>query len=197
MSLKDKKLDDSDILDLEEYIQNRKSIRKEIVNMKKNRRISLGPYCTFYFENFYTMQAQIQEMLYIEKGGDEQLKDELEAYNPLIPQGKELVATMMLEIDNPETRKKILSQLGSVENQIFISVNGEKIYATPEDDIERTDKYGKTSSVHFVHFYMNKEQISSFKELSNKIEIGTDHNHYSHLTKIPKEVHETLINDFD
>ena len=120
--------------------------------MKKNRRVELGPHSTFYFENFFTMKAQIQEMLYIEKGGDEQLRDELEAYNPLIPNGSELVATFMFEIDNPLTRKKVLSSLGNVENKTYIKVNGNKIFAVPENDVDRTDNSGKTSSVHFLHF---------------------------------------------
>ena len=126
MPIQNKKIDSSDLLDLNTYTKERKAIRSELVEMKKNRRVELGPHSTFYFENFFTMKAQIQEMLYIEKGGDEQLKDELDAYNPLIPQGNELVATFMFEIDNPITRKKVLSSLGNVENTIFISVNGIK-----------------------------------------------------------------------
>ena len=90
-----------DIMPLDAYIKNRKELRKNIVEFKKDRRIALGPYATFYFESYETMLAQVQEMLYIEKGGDEQLQDELSAYNPLIPNGKELTATLMFEIDNP------------------------------------------------------------------------------------------------
>ena len=153
MPIQNKKIDSSDLLDLNTYTKERKAIRSELVEMKKNRRVELGPHSTFYFENFFTMKAQIQEMLYIEKGGDEQLKDELDAYNPLIPQGTELVATFMFEIDNPITRKKVLSSLGNVENTIFISVNGNKIFATPESDVDRTDDSGKTSSVHFPVSY--------------------------------------------
>ena len=93
-----------DIIPLSEYSKNRKKIRKEIIEFKKNRRITLGPYATFYFECYQTMLAQIQEMLFIEKGGDQQLQDELNAYNPLIPKGNELVATLMFEIDNPVSR---------------------------------------------------------------------------------------------
>ena len=102
----------SDLMPLDEYSKKRKVIRKEIVNYKKNRRIPLGPYANFYFESYETMKAQIQEMLYIEKGGDEQLKDELAAYNPLIPNGKELVATLMFEIDNPTSRLNFLNKVG-------------------------------------------------------------------------------------
>lgn len=197
MSLKDKKINATDILDLAEYTKNRKSIRKNVVEMKKNRRVSLGPHAIFYFENFFTMKSQIEEMLYIEKGGEGQLKDELEAYNPMIPQGKELIATFMFEIDNPITRKNILSQLGRVEMEIFISLNGEKIYATPEADTERTDKHGKTSSVHFLHFYMNDNQISLFKDLKTEIILGTDHQNYLYGTTMSSEVQSALIEDLD
>ena len=197
MSLKDKKINATDVLDLAEYTKNRKSIRKNVVEMKKNRRVSLGPHAIFYFENFFTMKSQIEEMLYIEKGGEGQLKDELEAYNPMIPQGKELIATFMFEIDNPITRKNILSQLGRVEIEIFISLNGEKIYATPEADTERTDKHGKTSSVHFLHFYMNDNQISLFKDLKTEIILGTDHQNYLYGTTMSSEVQSALIEDLD
>ena len=197
MSLKDKKINATDVLDLAEYTKNRKSIRKNVVEMKKNRRVSLGPHAIFYFENFFTMKSQIEEMLYIEKGGEGQLKDELVAYNPMIPQGKELIATFMFEIDNPITRKNILSQLGRVEMEIFISLNGEKIYATPEADTERTDKHGKTSSVHFLHFYMNDNQISLFKDLKTEIILGTDHQNYLYGTTMSSEVQSALIEDLD
>ena len=197
MPIQNKKIDSSDLLDLSTYTKERKAIRSELVEMKKNRRVELGPHSTFYFENFFTMKAQIQEMLYIEKGGDEQLKDELDAYNPLIPQGTELVATFMFEIDNPVTRKKVLSSLGNVENQIFISVNGNKIFATPESDVERTDESGKTSSVHFLHFKFEDQHIKDFKNMENRVDIGTDHKNYPHLSILKNEVKAALIKDFD
>ena len=197
MTIETKKVEASDLLDLNSYSKERRQIRKELVEMKKNRRVELGPHSTLYFENFLTMKAQVQEMLYIEKGGDEQLKDELEAYNPLIPQGKEIVATFMFEIDNPETRKKILSSLGKVETKIYLGINGDLIYATPEGDVERTDVNGKTSSVHFLHFYLNDKQIIEFKKINSEIKFGTDHKNYLHSTVISKEVHKSLINDLD
>jgi|TARA_B110001454_G_C12687071_1_gene420635 hypothetical protein len=197
MPYKDKKIDSSDIMSIEEYVKDRKTLRQNLVSIKKYRRVSLGPYATFYFENFFTMRAQIQEMLYIEKGGDEQLKDELEAYNPLIPQGNEIVATFMFEIDSPITRKNVLTQLGGVENQVYISVNDEKVYATPEDDTERTDAYGKTSSVHFLHFNMNMDQVKNFKNNNIQVELGTDHQKYLHKTVMLPETRLSLIKDFD
>ena len=196
MTIENRKIEYSDLLEYSAYAKERRSIRKEVVQMKKNRRVELGPHSTFYFENFFTMKAQIQEMLYIEKGGDEQLKDELEAYNPLVPQGSELVATYMFEIDNPDTRKKVLSSLGNVENKLFISINGTKLYAAPEEDVDRTDNSGKTSSVHFIHFKFSDKQVEEFKNSSSKIEIGTDHDNYLHSTVLSKEVKEALAKDF-
>ena len=196
MTIENRKIESSDLLEYSIYAKERRSIRKEVVQMKKNRRVELGPHSTFYFENFFTMKAQIQEMLYIEKGGDEQLKDELEAYNPLVPQGSELVATYMFEIDNPNTRKKVLSSLGNVENKLFISINGTKLYAAPEEDVDRTDNSGKTSSVHFIHFKFSDKQVEEFKNSSSKIEIGTDHDNYLHSTVLSKEVKEALAKDF-
>ena len=104
MSKQAREVTKNDIIPLEQYSKNRRQLRKYLIERKKHRRISLGPYATFYFECYETMLAQIQEMLYIEKGGDDQLQDELKAYNPLIPKGKELVATLMFEIDNPVSR---------------------------------------------------------------------------------------------
>ena len=196
MTIENRKIESSDLLEYSTYAKERRSIRKEVVQMKKNRRVELGPHSTFYFENFFTMKAQIQEMLYIEKGGDEQLKDELEAYNPLVPQGSELVATYMFEIDNPNTRKKVLSSLGNVENKLFISINGTKLYAAPEEDVDRTDNSGKTSSVHFIHFKFSDKQVEEFKNSSSRIEIGTDHDNYLHSTVLSKEVKEALAKDF-
>merc|ERR1712086_878763 len=144
---KKKKIQKEDVMSLDTYIKNRKEIRKNIVNFKKDRRIALGPYATFYFESYETMLAQVQEMLYIEKGGDEQLKDELIAYNPLVPNGKELVATLMFEIDNPVSRAAFLGKVGGIEEKIFIKINGEIIKAIPEADVDRTSAEGKASSV--------------------------------------------------
>ena len=185
-----------DIMSLDVYTKNRKEIRKNIVNYKKSRRIALGPYATFYFESFETMLAQVQEMLYIEKGGDEQLKDELAAYNPLIPNGKELTATLMFEIDNPITRAAFLGKVGGIENNVFLKINGEEIKAIPENDIDRTSAKGKASSVQFIHFEFNDNQIGKFNNAS-EIEIGINHKEYFHTTKLSDETIESLSADFN
>ena len=187
----------NDIMPLDIYTKQRKELRKNIVEFKKNRRISLGPYATFYFESYETMIAQVQEMLYIEKGGDEQLKDELTAYNPLIPNGNELIATLMFEIDNPVSRAAFLSKVGGIEQDVFMKVDGDIIKAIPERDVDRTSAEGKASSVQFIHFKFNNDQIEKFKSGSSNVEIGIDHKEYSHTTKLKDMTIKSLSADFN
>ena len=185
-----------DIIPLDVYTEKRRELRKSIVDYKKNRRVALGPYATFYFESYETMLAQVQEMLYIEKGGDEQLKDELSAYNPLIPNGKELTATLMFEIDNPISRAAFLGKVGGIEETVFMKIDGEKIKAVPEEDVDRTSAEGKASSVQFIHFNFTDDQIEKFQSNSSEIELGIDHKEYSHSTKLSKENVASLSTDF-
>ena len=184
-----------DIMPLEVYIKSRRELRKNIVEFKKDRRVALGPYATFYFESYETMLAQVQEMLYIEKGGDEQLKDELAAYNPLVPNGKELTATLMFEIDNPVSRAAFLAKVGGIEDKVFMKIEGEKIKAVPEKDVDRTSSEGKASSVQFIHFKFTDKQIEKFKN-NSEIEIGIDHTEYSHMTKLADTTIKSLSADF-
>ena len=185
-----------DIMPLDLYTKQRKELRKNIVEFKKNRRVPLGPYATFYFESYETMLAQVQEMLYIEKGGDEQLKDELSAYNPLVPNGKELTATLMFEIDNPISRAAFLSKVGGIEEKVYMKLDGELIKAIPEEDVDRTSAEGKASSVQFIHFTFNDDQIKKFKSKISLIEIGIDHKEYSHSTKLNDTTVKSLSADF-
>ena len=196
MTKENKLIKKNDLISFEEYAKNRKKIRKELVEFKKNRRISIGPYATFYFESFETMLAQVQEMLHIEKGGDEQLKDELNAYNPLVPKGKELVATLMFEIDDPILRSNFLGKVGGIEKNVYIELNKEKIKAVSEKDVDRTSAEGKASSVQFLHFHFSDDQIKKFKDLNNSVTIKIDHNLYSHSTKILQDTRNSLLNDF-
>jgi hypothetical protein len=191
-----KEIQKEDIMPLDVYIKNRKELRKNIVSFKKDRRIALGPYATFYFESYETMLAQVQEMLYIEKGGEEQLKDELTAYNPLIPNGKELTATLMFEIDNPVSRSAFLSKVGGIEEKVFIKIDGEFIKASPEKDVDRTSAEGKASSVQFIHFKFSDEQIQKFKSEGAEVEIGINHKEYSHTTKLNLANLSSLSADF-
>ena len=192
-----RKIQKEDIMPLDVYTDQRKELRKSIVDFKKNRRIALGPYATFYFESYETMLAQVQEMLYIEKGGDEQLKDELLAYNPLVPNGYELTATLMFEIDNPISRAAFLGKVGGIEEKVYMKVDGELIKAVPEEDVDRTSAEGKASSVQFIHFKFNDEQIKKFKSNSSLIEVGIDHNDYSHSTKLNDATVKSLSADFN
>ena len=196
MSRVNQVVDKKDLLAPDIYEKNRKQIRKELVEFKKTRRVALGPYATFYFENFETMLGQIQEMLHIEKGGDNQLKDELEAYNPLIPKGKELVATLMFEIDNPITRADFLGKVGGIEQHVYIKIKNEKIKAIAEKDLDRTSSEGKASSVQFLHFVFSDEQIKNFKELVNEVILVINHDLYNHAAIIQKETKVSLIKDF-
>ena len=195
MSKDKREIQKEDIMPLDVYIKSRKELRKNIVEFKKDRRVAIGPYATFYFESFETMLAQVQEMLYIEKGGEEQLRDELNAYNPLVPNGKELTATLMFEIDNPVSRAAFLGKVGGIEEKVFIKIDGEVIKAVPEEDVDITSTEGKASSVQFVHFRFNNQQIEKFKS-NSLIELGIDHNEYSHSAKLNYNTIKSLSADF-
>ena len=192
-----KEITRADLLDFDEYLAVRKERKSLISGIKKNRRISVGPDATFYFESFDTMLHQIQEMLYIERGGEEQVDDELNAYNSLIPNGKELVATLMFEIDNVQRRTEFLSRLGGVEKKIKLVLNDEVIDGVPELDIERTNESGKTSSIHFIHFPLNESQSKKFKDLKTSVTLGIDHEKYGHIAQFPDIFQEALSKDLD
>ena len=196
MSKEKRLIEKEDLLPSDVYAKSRKQIRKDLVEFKKDRRIALGPYATFYFESFETMVAQVQEMLHIEKGGDEQLKDELIAYNPLVPSGKELIATLMFEIDNPISRAKFLGKVGGIEEKVFMKINNEIVKAVPEADVDRTSAEGKASSVQFIHFKLNDDQIFKFKSDSATIELGIDHREYTHTTRLAENSVKSLCADF-
>ena len=186
----------ADILAYEKYAAERAQFRKNIIPMKKNRRMEVGPFATFYFENYETMWMQVQEMLHIEKGGTEQIAGELEAYNPLIPQGAELIATLMLEIENVELRNRELFRLAGIEESIYIELNQERIAATPTEYDERTTPDGKTSSVHWVRFKFSLAQIAKFKDASVTAVLGVAHPAYGHMAVIPPDVRKELAKDF-
>ncbi|MDB9831917.1 DUF3501 family protein [Candidatus Pelagibacter sp.] len=196
MSKEKKQIEKEDLIPADIYEKNRKQIRKDLVEFKKNRRIALGPYATFYFESFETMVAQVQEMLHIEKGGDEQLKDELIAYNPLVPNGKELTATLMFEIDNPVSRATFLGKVGGIEEKIFMKIDNEEVKAVPETDVDRTSSEGKASSVQFIHFKLNDEQIEQIKLGKVSIYLEINHKEYAHTTKLTEDNVKSLSGDF-
>ena len=186
----------SDILPPAEYAARRPELRKAVVALKRRRRIEVGPVATFYFECFETMLQQVQEMLHIEKGGEAQIEDELRAYNPLIPKGSELTATVMFEIDDPIRRGRFLARLGGVEETAFIKLDGETVKGVPETDQDRTNEEGKASSVQFVHFPFTREQIALFREKNRQVILGFSHKEYSHMAVLPEEVRAELAGDF-
>lgn len=190
-------LTEADILPMAEYAKVRAAERRRIAALKRNRRIEVGPHVTFYFENYETMWLQVHEMVWIEKGGPEQVPDELAAYNPLIPKGRELVATFMIEIDDPVRRKRILGTLGGIEETAFLIVGGETIAGVPETDQDRTTAEGKASSVQFVHFPFTEAQVAAFRAPGAQVVLGLRHLNYSHMAVVPERVREALAADFD
>ncbi len=192
-----RKIESSSILPLGEYAKVRAERRRTITEFKKNRRLEVGPYAAFYFESYETMLHQVHEMLFIEKGGAEQIPDELAAYNPLIPQGSELVATVMFEIDEPVRRARVLATLGGVEHSAFLRLNGETIRSVAEDDQERTREDGKASSVLFMRFPFTRAQVDAFRSGKGEMVVGFDHANYGHMTIMPPSVRQALARDFD
>jgi hypothetical protein len=187
----------ADILPWAEYAKARAEHRSRVSAIKRNRRVEVGPHVTFYFESFDTMWLQVQEMLHIEKGGAEQLKDELAAYNPLIPKGRELVATFMIEIDDPLRRARVLAGLGGIEETAFFQLGASKIPALPEADQDRTTAEGKASSVQFVHFPFTQAQIAAFRQPGAQVILGFSHPAYSHMAVVAEATRAELAGDFD
>lgn len=185
-----------DIIPVADYAATRKARKQALTAVKRDRRLEVGPHATFYFENYETMWNQIHEMLYIERGGEDQIRDELAAYNPLIPQGRELVATVMFEIGDPGRRARVLSALGGVEDAMWIKVGDEKIAGLPEADVDRTNAAGKASSVQFVHFPFTDAQAAAFRRGDAEIVVGIGHENYAHMAVMPEAVRKALSADF-
>ena len=182
---------------MSEYAAIRRERRQAIAALKKQRRIEVGPFATFYFENYETMRHQVHEMLHVEKGGEAQIGDELSAYNPMIPQGNDLVATIMLEIDDPARRATVLGRLGGIEDHVFLEVADARISGAPDPTRENTSPDGKASSVQFVWFRFTPEQITNFKTAGTRVITGFDHPNYTHMAVMPELVRAALAEDFD
>lgn len=192
-----RQIDPSDIMAVEDYTAMRKERRSEMIAVKRKRRLAIGPNATLHFENFDTMLYQVHEMVYTERGGDEQVQDELAAYNPLIPQGRELVGTFMLEYPDPVKRAAVLQTLGGIEETIVLEIEGSRVKATWEDEVERTTEDGKTSSIHFLHFPMTDDQAAVFKSPGTRVTVGIEHPNYGHLAVMPEEMRAELARDLD
>ena len=180
-----------------DYAAIRSDQRKRITEIKRRRRLEVGPFATFYFENCETMRHQVQEMLHIEQGGEAQIEDELAAYNPLVPQGKELVATVMFEIDDPPRRLSVLGRLGGIEHRVFLEIAGQRIRGEPDPTRENTSPEGKASSVQFLRFPFTEDQIARFKTPGAQVIAGFDHPNYGHMAVLPEPVRAALAEDFD
>ncbi|HVV66022.1 MAG TPA: DUF3501 family protein [Rhizomicrobium sp.] len=196
MNAAERKITEADILPDAVYEAQRKELRAGAIAIKKNRRVEVGPFATFYFENYQTMWLQVQEMLRIEKGGRAQIAGELEAYNPLIPQGAELIATLMLEIEDAIRRERILRTLGHIEESVFLDLGADRIKATPTEYEDRTTPDGKTSSVHWLRFSFTPAQIARFRSGEGEAVLGFTHPDYRHMAAIPPAARAELSKDF-
>ncbi|MEJ2361848.1 MAG: DUF3501 family protein [Gammaproteobacteria bacterium] len=190
------KLTQTDLLSLEQYARQRKEFRARVLEHKKNRQVRLGDHVTLYFEDRLTMQYQIQEMLRIEKIFEEEgILDELNAYNPLIPDGTNLKATFMIEYPDVDERKQALAKLVGVEDKVWIQVDGyDKVYAIADEDLDR-ENADKTSSVHFVRFEFTPEMIAAAKRGASLI-AGIDHPALTVSHSLVTPVRDALTADF-
>jgi hypothetical protein len=190
------KLSHEDLYSLEEYSRIRQEFRKRVIDHKKNRRLAIGPHAALYFEDELTMQYQIQEMLRIEKIFEpDGIQDELDVYNPLIPDGMNWKATFMMEYDDLVERRAALSQLVGIEESIWMQVEGfDKIRPIANEDLERSTEE-KTSSVHFLRFELSVEMISALKG-GAALRAGIDHANYNmHVDEIPSDIRASLVED--
>ena len=188
----------ADIMDMADYAKVRAAKRAAIAALKRHRRLAVGPFATFHFESYETMWMQVHEMLHIERGGEEQVAGELEAYNPLIPRGDALIATLMLEIDDPTRRERELYRLAGIEDTIRLEVGGTAVAAQPiEDEVARTSEDGKTSSIHFLRFPFPLAVAARFRTPGARVQLGIDHPAYGHLAIMSEETRAALAEDLD
>ena len=190
-------LNRSDLMSLEQYSQQRGDFRSKVIAHKKHRRVGIGPHLFLYFEDRLTIQYQVQEMLRIEKifetGG---IEEELDAYNPLIPDGHNLKATAMLEYQDVEERKRQLALLRGIENLIWIQVDGfDPVYAISNEDLERSNAE-KTSAVHFMRFELEPDMIAALRS-GAALKMGSSHESYRYSTDIEQPILEALLADLD
>lgn len=182
-----------DILPLDRYELIRNDKKQEALLRKKLTRMGVGPHATALFETWDSMWLQVQEMLRIEKGGADQLVDELSAYDPMVPKGRELTCTLLFEIEDPVRRDAFLRTIGGVEDHISIQVGGQVIKARPEGDVERTrESDGKASAVHFLHFDFDDAAIAAWQSGEGSAMLVIDHPNYGHAAIINTDSREYL-----
>ena len=192
-----RKLTRADILPPERYAAGRREHRRRIAEIKRDRRIEVGPFVTFYFENRETMWLQVQEMLHIERGGEAQITDELAAYNPMIPDGSDLSATMMVEIEEPLRRDAMLHRLGGIEHRTFLMLGGERVAGVADATRENTSPDGKASAVQFLKFPLSVAQKEKFRDPAVPAMLGIDHPAYGHMATISGATRRALADDLE
>ena len=186
----------ADILPLDQYELIRADKKQEAILRKKLTQLAVGPNATLTFETWDSMWLQIQEMLRIERGGDEQLVDELAAYDPMVPKGRELTATLFFEVADPVRRDAFLRSLGGVEDRIALHVGAHVIPARPEGDVERTRASdGKTSAVHFFHFDLPAEAIAAWQSGEGTAMLVIDPPAYGHAARIGADARAFLARE--
>ncbi|HLY58796.1 MAG TPA: DUF3501 family protein [Stellaceae bacterium] len=195
MSAPRRTIEPADILPRARYAPVRAALRREIAAHKRNRRVDVGPFAAFCFEDWATVRHQIQEMLYIENGGEAQLEEEIAAYAPLVPRGNELVATAMFEIDDAARRKLQLLRIGGIEHHALLRIGAEEIRGIPDPDRENTAADGKASAVQFFHFPLTEAQAADFRDATTAVQLGFDHPNYGHIALMPKPVQAALAED--
>ena len=184
------------LLSLEAYARQRNEFRARVIAHKRNRKIDLGDHLTLVFEDELTIRYQIQEMLRIERVFEEDgIRSELEAYNPLVPDGRNFKATMMIEYPDPGERKRMLARLKGIEARVWIRVEGaERVYAVADEDLERENEE-KTSAVHFLRFELSEPMAQALKRGAS-LAIGVDHPEYrAEVPAVPPEVRNALVAD--
>ena len=192
------KLTRDNLISLERYAEERPAFRQKVIEHKRNRRLDLGTNAALYFEDFLTMQYQVQEMLRIERIFEaDGINEELSAYNPLIPDGSNWKATFMIEFPEVEERRAMLSQLRGVENRVYVQVaDFDRVLAIADEDLERSDD-DKTSAVHFLRFEMPAEQVTALKGGASLV-AGIDHENYRvEVSPVADNIRQSLIADFD
>lgn len=191
-----KKITKKDLLSLEQYHEQRNTIRTKLREHKALRRLAIGPHVHLFFEDKKTMQYQIQEMLYVEKILDQaEIQQELDTYNPMLPDGDNWKATMMIEYVDEDERKQALRDLVNIENQVYVKISSfDKIYAIADEDLERSDAT-KTSAVHFLRFQLTEEVLEALRKGSD-FSFGIDHPNYSHeASKLSEVFRAALLED--
>jgi hypothetical protein len=183
----------ADILPADQYQAIRAEKRAEAIARKRLTRVSVGPHATALFETWDSMWLQVQEMLRIEKGGTAQIPDEIAAYDPMVPKGRELTATLLFEVDEPARREAFLRSIGGVERHVAIEVAGHVLRARPEGDIARTrERDNKASAVHFFHFDFTDEAVAAWKSGEGSAMLLIDHPNYGHAALIGSQARQYL-----